>query len=67
MRPVETIPGMRDGRNEGEWWRGWIELWYVWYFVRTLVNATIHFYQAQEKKKCQKSTLKPPLEDSEIW
>jgi hypothetical protein len=21
MRPVETIPGMREG-NKGEWWRG---------------------------------------------
>jgi hypothetical protein len=22
MRPVETIPGMVGGENEGEWWRG---------------------------------------------
>jgi hypothetical protein len=22
MIPVETIPGMREGRNKGEWWRG---------------------------------------------
>jgi hypothetical protein len=26
MRPVENIPGMGD---KGEWWRGWIQVWYI--------------------------------------
>jgi hypothetical protein len=38
MRPVDTIPGMWEGGNKGEWWRGWIQLWYV---VTTFVNVTI--------------------------
>jgi hypothetical protein len=38
MRPVETIPGMGGG-EKGEWWRGWIQLWYI---ERTFVNVTIH-------------------------
>jgi hypothetical protein len=29
MRPVETIPGMGEGGDKGEWWRGWIQLWYM--------------------------------------
>jgi hypothetical protein len=40
MRPVETRNG---GRNDkGEWWRGWIQVWYIWYSVRTFVNATMY-------------------------
>jgi hypothetical protein len=23
MIPVETIPRMGEGREKGEWWRGW--------------------------------------------
>jgi hypothetical protein len=39
---VETIPGM-GGRGEwGEMWRGWIQVWCIWYIVSTFVNATIH-------------------------
>jgi hypothetical protein len=34
MRPAETVPGMG-----GEWWRGWIQLWYT---VRTFVNVTVY-------------------------
>jgi hypothetical protein len=39
MRPVETIPGMRGGGDKGEWWRGWIQVWYIWYILRIFVNA----------------------------
>jgi hypothetical protein len=31
--------------GEGEWRRaveGWIQVWYIWYIVRTFVNATVH-------------------------
>jgi hypothetical protein len=39
MRPVITIPGMEGEGDKGEWWRGWIQLWYV---VRTFVNITMY-------------------------
>jgi hypothetical protein len=29
MRPVETIPGMGVRVDKGEWWREWIQLWYI--------------------------------------
>jgi hypothetical protein len=35
MRSVETTPGMRREWAKGEWWRGWIQVWYSWYIVRT--------------------------------
>jgi hypothetical protein len=38
MTPVETIPGMGED-DKGEWWRGWIQLWYN---VRTFVNVIMH-------------------------
>jgi hypothetical protein len=22
MRPIETLPGMGEGNNKGEWWKG---------------------------------------------
>jgi hypothetical protein len=34
MTPAETISGIGGGK--GEWWSGWIQLWYI---VRTFVNA----------------------------
>jgi hypothetical protein len=39
---VETIPEIGGGEDKGEWWRGWIHLWYIWYIVRTSVNATMY-------------------------
>jgi hypothetical protein len=47
MRPVETIPGMGGGEDKGEGWKEWIQLWYIWYIVRTFVNATVYPYPAQ--------------------
>jgi hypothetical protein len=44
--PVETIPGM--GGDKGEWWKGWIQVWYIWYIVRTFVNATMYPHPAQQ-------------------
>jgi hypothetical protein len=32
----------RWGRDIGEWVRRWIQLWYIWYIIRTFVNATMH-------------------------
>jgi hypothetical protein len=37
---VETISGMGWGRRIMV--RGWIEVWYIWYIVRTFVNATMY-------------------------
>jgi hypothetical protein len=48
MRPVETIPGMGGGKNKGEWWKGWIQVWYIWYIVRTFANATVYPDPAQK-------------------
>jgi hypothetical protein len=39
--PVETVPGMGE-EDKGEWWRGQIQVWYIWYIVRTFVNATMY-------------------------
>jgi hypothetical protein len=51
MIPVETIPRIRVGHKKGEWWMGWIQVWYIWYTVRTFVHATMYFHPAQELKK----------------
>jgi hypothetical protein len=33
---------------------GWIQVWYIWYTVRTFVNATIyHPAQLKKEKKMQ--------------
>jgi hypothetical protein len=28
--------------DKGEWWMGWIQLWCIWYIVRTFTNATMY-------------------------
>jgi hypothetical protein len=38
-RHVETIPGMRGRGYNGEWWRVWIQWWYI---VRTFANITMY-------------------------
>jgi hypothetical protein len=45
MIPTETIPGME---GKGEWWKGWIQEWYIWYIVRTFVNAIVYPQPAQQ-------------------
>jgi hypothetical protein len=39
MFPVETIPEVGGEGDRKEWWRGWIQLWYI---VRTFVNVTMY-------------------------
>jgi hypothetical protein len=34
MISVETISGMED---KGEWWKGWIQVLYIWYIVKTTI------------------------------
>jgi hypothetical protein len=41
--------------HKGEWWRGWIQLWYIWYIVRTLVNVAVY---PQDNKKIFKKEKK---------
>jgi hypothetical protein len=48
MMPVEAISGMGGGEEKGEWFRGWIQVWYSWYIVRTVVNATMYCHPAQQ-------------------
>jgi hypothetical protein len=56
MIPVETIPGMGGREDKGEWWKRWIQLWYIQYIVRTFVNATIYPHPAQHKGKTKTKT-----------
>jgi hypothetical protein len=46
------------GGSEGEWLRGWIHVWYIWYIVRTCVNAIMHPYSSQQKPKKQRKKKK---------
>jgi hypothetical protein len=39
---------MGGGRTKGEWWREWIQLWYI---VRTSVNTTMYPSTRIIKKK----------------
>jgi hypothetical protein len=42
MRPIETIPRMGKVVDKREWWRGWIQVWYIWCIVRTFKNVTLY-------------------------
>jgi hypothetical protein len=35
-------PRMGEGGDKEEWWREWTEVWYIWYSVRTFINATMY-------------------------
>jgi hypothetical protein len=48
MRPDETSPGMGEEGDKRQWWRGWIQLWYIWYIVRTFINATMYPHPTQQ-------------------
>jgi hypothetical protein len=52
MIPFEITLQM-GGEGDKEWSRGWIQLQYIWYIVRTFINATVYPHSAQEKKKSQ--------------
>jgi hypothetical protein len=45
--------------DEREQWKGWIQVWYIWYIVKIFVNATMHPHLEQYKKK--KRTKNPRL------
>jgi hypothetical protein len=48
MRPVETVSGMGKGEiKENDAGGGWIQVWYIWYIVRTFVNTTMYLHPAQ--------------------
>jgi hypothetical protein len=38
-------------RDKGEWWRGWIQIWYIWYILRAFVNATMYPQHSNKRKK----------------
>jgi hypothetical protein len=48
MIPIETVSGMGGREDKGEWWSGWIQVWYIWNTVRTFVNATMYPHPAQQ-------------------
>jgi hypothetical protein len=48
MIPVETVPVIRGkGMKESSGGRR-IQVWYIWYIVRTFVNATMYPHPAQQ-------------------
>jgi hypothetical protein len=47
----------KGGRDKGEWWRGWIQVWYI---VETFVNVTIQAQHNNNKIK-KRVTLIPKL------
>jgi hypothetical protein len=47
----EATPGIGGGKNKGEWWRGWIQLEYIWYILRTFVNGTMYPQHNNFKKR----------------
>jgi hypothetical protein len=49
---------MGEGRDKGEWWRGWIQVCYVWYTVRTFVHAIMYPYPESNKKMSKKKERK---------
>jgi hypothetical protein len=36
------------GGNKEEHWKGWIQVWYMWYIIRSFVNGTIYSHPAQQ-------------------
>jgi hypothetical protein len=57
MKPVESVPGIN------EWWmkesrQRWIQLWHIWYTVRTFVNTPMYPHPAQLKKRKEKTIAK---------
>jgi hypothetical protein len=51
MLSVETILGMGEEEDKGEWWSGWIQVWYTWYILRSFVNAKMPPIQHNNKNK----------------
>jgi hypothetical protein len=37
-------------RNERQQLRGWIQVWYIWYIIRTFVNTPMYSYPARQQK-----------------
>jgi hypothetical protein len=42
---------------DGEWWRGWILVLYIWYIIRSFVNTTTYHTQHNKKQHKIKSRL----------
>jgi hypothetical protein len=51
MIPVETIPRMRQGRITENNGGGSIQIWHVWYIVRTFINSTMYPHPAQQQQQ----------------
>jgi hypothetical protein len=47
MIPTETILRLGGGGGKWEQWMGWVQILYIWYIVRTFVNATMYPHPAQ--------------------
>jgi hypothetical protein len=47
MIPVEIVSWMGEGVDKAEQWRRWIQVWHIWYIVRTFVNTTMYHHPEQ--------------------
>jgi hypothetical protein len=58
LKTATCLNYSRNGRrrNKGDWWRGWIQAWHIWYIVRTFANATM--YPKHNNKEKSKKKLK---------
>jgi hypothetical protein len=43
---MSKISGRR--KDEREWLRRWIHAWYIWYIIRTCINATMYSQPSQQ-------------------
>jgi hypothetical protein len=58
MIPVRITPGMGSRGDKEEWWKGWIQPWYIWYIARTFANATMYPHTRQKEKRRKKNLRK---------
>jgi hypothetical protein len=61
---MEYCRGIKKRIAKGEWWEGWIQVWYIWYIVRTFINATMYPHPAQQLKKRKRKTQLQHMESS---
>jgi hypothetical protein len=47
--PAKAIPGMVGRGIKDSVWSGWIQVWYIWYLVRTFVSTTMYPHQHNKK------------------
>jgi hypothetical protein len=61
---VKTVPAIRGGRmwERSQGGGGGIQVWYIWYIIRTFANATMYPHPAQQQKNYPEKFQAMPLE-----